>query len=136
MSEIEKMYENAGINLGCCKYAKYDYEGEEGIWYYCTKEGKECWTYPNGDADCVEKGYPTFTAEKQINLILCLSKRGIKFNCHSISSGYLLSKSKRKTSMRAGYKANNFPDLLAQHINYIWQDLTSEEKQQVKGILE
>ena len=68
MNEVEKLYENAGVK-GCCKYAKYDYEGEEGTWYYCTKEGKECWTYPNGDADCVEKGYPPFTAEKQIELI-------------------------------------------------------------------
>lgn len=66
MTEIEKLYENAGVKLGCCKYAKYGYEGEEGTWYYCTKENKECWTYPNGDADCVEKEYPPFTAEKHI----------------------------------------------------------------------
>jgi hypothetical protein len=134
------MYENAGINLGCCKYAKYDYEGEEGTWYYCTKEGKECWTYPNGDADCVEKGYPPFTAEKQIELIKWLGEldmleimRTIREDkAWIINSEYGMSGNvyKHTSSMKS------FEEALARLINSLWQDLTVEEKQQVKGILE
>jgi len=119
MSEIEKLYKNAGINLGCCKYAKYDYEGEEGTWYYCTKEGKECWTYPNGDADCVEKGYPPFTAEKQLKLIKWL-----------IIEGYI------EDMLTVQISEENFEACLADTFNELWQDLTEEEKQQVKGFLE
>jgi len=120
MSEIEKMYENAGCELGCCKNAEYGYEGEEGTWYYCKKEDKECWTYPNGDADCVEKGYPPFTAEKLINLVMFLINKG-DFNI-------------KKGSKDITFES--FTSCIAGLINNIWQDLSEEEKQQVKGILE
>lgn len=129
MNEVEKMYKLANVQP---QYKKR-IECKEG-----HSIGLPCGKSPCIDCDksVFEDVMPPFTTEKQLNLILCLSKRGIKFNRHSISSGYLLSKNKRKTSMRVGYKADNFPDLLSQHINYIWQDLTEEEKQQIKEILE
>ena len=122
MNEIEKLYENAGIELGCCKYAEYGYEGEEGTWYYCIKENKECWTYPNGDADCVEKGYPPFTAEKELKLI--------EFFISSIWWENL------KILYKTLDCSLNFENKLAQIVNYLWLSLSEEEKQQVKGILE
>lgn len=128
MNEIGKLYENAEVKLGCCKYAKYGYEGEEGTWYYCKKEGKECRTYPNGDADCVEKDYPPFTAEKQLELIKWLSsKYGIYLvDKYSIGAGTCIGEFCTK---------ENFEEALAGFINTLWQDLTEEEKEQVKGIL-
>ena len=142
MSEVEKLYENVGIKLGCCKYAEYGYEGKEGTWYYCTKEGKECWTYPNGNANCVEKDYPPFTAEKQIELIKWLSKR-----CFYIEISEMADKSygiafryqpadEYKNEQSECCTNKNFAEALAESINYIWQDLSEEEKQQMKGILE
>lgn len=117
MNEIEKMYENAGIKLGCCKYARYGYEGEEGTWYYCTKDNKECWTYPNGDANCVEKDYLTFTAEKQLKLIKWISAQQFHYILGRING------------------LHTFEASLARLINRIWQALSEEEKQQIKEIL-
>lgn len=118
MSEVDKLYENVGIKLGCCKYAEYGYEGEEGTWYYCKKEGKECWTYPNGNANCVEKGYPPFTAEKQLEIVKMIL----------FSTWW--------KNLKILQFSEKFDEGLAQIINSIWQDLTEKEKQQVKGILE
>ena len=132
MSEVTKLYENVGIKLGCCKYAEYGYEGEEGTWYYCKKEGKGCWTYPNGDADCVEKGYPPFTAEKQIELIKWLKDNRNFHTCGNWCT------SLDSTGETIEHRDSKFEEALAGLINQLFtaQDLTEEEKQQVKGILE
>ena len=124
MSEVEKMYENAGCKLDCCKYAEYGYEGEEGTWYYCKKEGKECWTYPKGDADCVEKDYPPFTAEKQLK-ILCF----IVNNKHSVTFHDQVFSGDRLT-------LEKIQENLAWAINRMWQSLTEEERKEIKEILE
>ena len=106
MSEITKLYENAGI--------------EPEINYVCDKEPCE-----QHSVDCqkcshlydTREDYPDFTAEKQIELIKwCLDNyRGYIFD--SIETEW-------------------FEEQLCAFINNIWQDLTEEEKQQVKGILE
>ena len=44
-----------------CKHAQHGYEGEEGTWYFCKKDNKECWTYPNSSSECVEKDFPPIT---------------------------------------------------------------------------
>lgn len=62
--------------------------------------------------------YPPFTAEKQIELIKWLI-------VHSPD-----------TCLEDEIIVCAFEDSLANIINTLWQDLTSEEKQQVKGILE
>ena len=84
MSEIEKMYENAGV---------------EPVYPYT-------------------KCYPYFTAEKQIELIKWLI-------VHSPS-----------TCLEDEIIVCAFEDSLANIINTMWQSLSEEEKQQVKGILE
>lgn len=132
MSEIEKMMQNTGCKLDCCKYAEYGYEGEEGTWYYCKKEGRECWTYPKGDADCVENKYPPFTSEKQIELIKWLARLEPVEIGYSSVYGYWVE---NQTDIRF-YFGDQFDNALASFINILWQDLTEEEKQQVKGILE
>ena len=72
----------------------------------------------------VEEGYPQFTAEKQIK-ILCFivnNKHSVTFH-DQVFSGDKLTLEKVQEN-------------LAWAINRIWQYLTEEEKQQVKGILE
>lgn len=81
----------------------------------------------------LEDEYPPFTAEKQLNLIIFLANREIVISPTYISSGYSLNNAIKIQSSR---NISSFADSLAQHINAIWQDLTEEEKQQVKGILE
>ena len=114
MSEITKLYENAGISRCCHASIKFD----------------DCIYSPS---DCGNYNYPDFTAEKQINLIIFLANREIRISPTYISSGYYLNNLNKIKSSR---NISTFENSLAQHINAIWQSLTEEEKQQVKGILE
>lgn len=110
MSEITKLYENAGI--------------EPEINYVCDKEPCE-----QHSVDCqkcshlydTREDYPDFTAEKQIELVCFLINRGVElsFNCEQ-------GKINTQVIQRG----------LAGLINNLWKDLTEKEKQQVKGILE
>lgn len=67
----------------------------------------------------VEMGYPPFTAEKQINLAQKLWE--LKPNVYPNFD--LLTN-------------HSYSEMIAELANHLWQDLTEEEKQQVKGILE
>jgi hypothetical protein len=102
MSEIEKLYENAGVLKECLSPC------------YINKTWRKAHNCPNCDN---RESYPPFTAEKQLELIKwCLDNyRGYVFD--SIETEW-------------------FEEQLCAFINNIWQDLTAEEKQQVKGILE
>ena len=125
MSEIEKMYESAGV----------DYE-ERYNNCILNKEG-ECKLKSSCDICKYSEEkyiYPPFTAEKQIELIKWLSEhylleiRRIK-DTHEYYIGF------------NGYKKRvwnatiNFENTLAKLINNFWQELTEKEKQQVRGIL-
>ena len=72
----------------------------------------------------IEEYYPPFTAEKQLK-ILCF----IVNNKHSVTFHDQIFSSDKLT-------LEKIQEDLAWAINRIWQDLTEEEKQQVKGILE
>ena len=111
MSEISKLYENAGIK---CLHPSG----------FCKHIGAICEV-------CERHKYPPFTAEKQIELIKWLSsKYGIYIvNLDKYSIGF-------GTCVGEFCTKENFEDVLAESINHLWQDLTEEEKQQVKGILE
>ena len=97
MSEITKLYENAGINRVCntCEL--------RGFKRLCPTK-----------ALCVRTN-PPFTAEKQLKLI--------KWFMHS----------EHFSPIR--FNVRWVVDDIASYINFLWQDLTEEEKQQVKGIL-
>ena len=111
MSEIEKMYENAGIEK-------------------CNRFLKPC-PFGNECDGCEHYWYPEFTAEKQIELIKWLARKGL------IQINYSSHQCYQFNSFRVGgdYKTD-ISEALASHCNNRWQDLTEEEKQQVKGILE
>ena len=127
MSEIEKMYENANITPDCTYLFLVDGNGENEAARTISIGSKA--DLKRLIVDCGVKGrvikstntlnpfYPPFTAEKQLELIKwCLDNyRGYIFD--SIETEW-------------------FEEQLCAFINNIWQDLTDEEKQQVKGILE
>lgn len=125
MSEIDKLYKNAGIKADriVC------YRGFDN----CIDNDFNCHCHNEKPCKDAAKIYPPFTAEKQINLILFLANREIRISPTYISSGYYLNNLHKIKSSR---NISTFENSLAQHINAIWQDLTPEEKQQVKGILE
>lgn len=84
------------------------------------------------DEDCVEdcldyeckncryNNYPPFTTEKLINLVMFLINKG-DFNI-------------KKGSVDITFES--FTNCIAGLINNIWQDLSEEEKRQIKGILD
>ena len=79
--------------------------------------------------------YPPFTAEKQVEIIKFLIGKHAQFD--------KLKNYKQQDVYAIYYECRYFPkqhlpfgEALAESINYLWQDLTKEEKQQVKGILE
>lgn len=124
MNEIEKMYKLANVQ----PYYKKRIECKEGY-----SIGQPCGKSPCIDCDksVFEDVMPPFTAEKQIELIKWLSsKYGIYIvNVDKYSIGF-------GTCAGEFCTKENFEDVLAESINHLWQDLTEEEKQQVKGILE
>lgn len=79
--------------------------------------------------------YPILTAEKQIELIKFLMKQE-DFSWTIAQQG-----KDTKYVFYVGYEYGSgdfkeFTEAIAGIINDLWQDLTPEEKQQVKGILE
>ena len=125
MSEVTKLYENAGIEpeyKDCCiitdKYLNYETELS-----YEDLMDKEC---PHNQ-ECTDECeyaynkiiYPPFTAEKLINLVMFLINKG-DFDI-------------KKGSVDITFES--FTSCIAGLINNLWQDLTEEECKQIKEIL-
>lgn len=79
--------------------------------------------------------YPPFTAKKQIEIIKFLIGKHAGFD--------MFKNYESKDLYMVHYECRYFPkqyfpfeEALAESINHLWQSLTSEEKQQVKEILE
>lgn len=109
MSEIEKLYENAGVNQVCntCELRGYK---------------RLCPT----KALCARTN-PPFTAEKQLELIKKLGNINI-----DIDNGCYMNSEILKVEAHC----DTFEETLAEFVNNLWQDLTEEEKQQIKERLE
>ena len=136
MSEIEKMYENVGIE-------KCNSRLKEIMPDVCLKN--------NGDEnykceDCEYNWYPDFDAEKQIELIKTIETKCDMVDCvqivyrpmedlWKITIIPVLEMAFEEMYLYFGCD-KDFSTALAMAINNLWQDLTEEEKQQVKGILE
>lgn len=110
MSEITKLYENAGIES--TGFNPYRLEDE----------------------------YPPFTAEKQIAIIKLISKQGqvIIENWEKDNRGFNVTfraNSNLRYITMDCITRKTVEEALAQIVNDIWQDLTEEEKQQIKEIL-
>ena len=103
MNEVEKMYENAGIEpINFAKQGAIDFTNTMEI------DGKR---------------YPDFTAEKLLDIIIFLINR---------KQPLLFSLSEERENISRTILEKG----LAEIVNKIWQELTEEEKQQIKNILE
>ena len=134
MSEITKLYENAGLsNMWVERYNDGYYEHER--YYNSYKEminnmmKANDWTLTEAQEvakrEC-RKEHPPFTAEKQISLIIFLSYKygkGLLINLRTMDKDIDI------------YDFELFGECLAKLVNELWQDLTEEEKQQIRGIL-
>ena len=116
MTEIEKMFENAGI---------------KGEWRdYRTKNGK-IYEGKNPENRNIRLCKPRFTAEKQIELIKWLAiNKGISINYDDRYSEWGMA-----TDMDGGHFFDNFEESLADLANTLWQDLTEQEKEEIRRIL-
>lgn len=127
MNEIEKLYENAGIKPIKQGYCDWDCDCPypDIINNGC---GDECpyWKYED------EANYPSFTAEKQLELIKWSARREPKVEIgYSSVYGYWVE---NQTDTRY-YFGDQFDNALASLINILWQDLTVEERKQIRDIL-
>ena len=153
MSEVEKMYENAGIEptyTDECHMADSYYSmakdlNERGILFddymkqECPYKNEVC--YETCPYAYNKEFYPPFTAEKQLELIKWLGhRRHIDINIYNIKGCTIYDISNDYDCILNEHKfmfdSNTFEDALAGLINQVWYSLTEEEKQQVKGILE
>ena len=142
MNEVEKMYENAGLsNMWVERYNDGYYEHER--YYNSYKEminnmmKANDWTLSEAreiaKREC-RKEYPPFTAEKQLNIIKWLLK---SYDIDFSQLGQRIDTSLDGINCISGSgSANTFEESLAQAINDLWQDLTEEERKQIKEILE
>lgn len=104
MSEIIKLYENAGI--------------EKIVTFTCH--------------NITHSSYPPFTAEKQIELIKWLIQKYKTISIeHKLNLFYV-----NIIDIYTGMVHIEFDETIAGLINNLWQNLTEEEKQQIKEILE
>lgn len=132
MSEIEKMYENAGIKKKYCGWL--DMGDLDCQMQYIICESLKEWeelvfsSRFGKTEEEPELKYPPFTAEKQIELIKILAKGEVKINNEDGEYEFSVIDTISDFS--------SFEESLADLANRMWQDLTKEEKQQVKGILE
>lgn len=106
MNEIEKMYENC------------NFEKSMGV-------GSPLVLHP-------------FTTEKQIKLIKLLAHKannGLLINIHITNGGASMVFDDLGDESTSASSFINFEECIAKLVNNLWQDLTKEEKEQVKGIL-
>ena len=126
MSEITKLYENAGLsNMWVERYNDGYYEHER--YYNSYKEminnmmKANDWTLTEvqevAKREC-KKEHPHFTAEKQLEIV-----KQILFSTWWMN-------------LKRLQFAEKFEEGLAQMINELWQDLTEQERTEIKRILE
>ena len=123
MNEVEKMYENCNIKPKQRGYCGWD----SNCPYPHHKCNDECpyWEYED------EAKYPPFTAEKQLELIKWLGIRDeFNFYQNKITKDWIFYDHEKDATHY------NFELGLASWVNYLWQDLTEEERKQIKEILE
>lgn len=127
MNEVEKMYENAEIKpkkecyYWSCPYSTGNVAEDKPI---NERNCKDC-SNPN------KKVYPPFTAEKQIELIKWLAKKYREIHIlNNEARGFAIG------IMGISFNLKHFEEIIAMVLNTFWQDLTEEERKQIKEILE
>ena len=141
MNEVEKMYENAGVEPDYDYFTFFDDKVHKiGRTMHLCKEELKHWL-ENYQKDYVaikvirvDKAYPPFTAEKQISIIKWLLE---SYDIGFSQLGQRIDTSLDGTNCISGLgSGDTFEESLAQAINDLWQDLTEVEKAEIKNILE
>jgi len=120
MNEVEKMYENAGIEKIFCPHKSE-----------CPYLGKEC-------NDCEIMSYPPFTAEKQLELYKYLCKPFLITTRYYFDEFSITAENTFEWKIMTKVSATDktYEECIAKLVNNLWQDLTEEERKQIKEILE
>lgn len=115
MTQIEKMFKNAGIKK-CNRMLPCPFKNE------CE--------------DCEFNWYPDFTAEKQIELIKFLGRiKDYTVEIDKFKGVYYVGCRKAGSNNKHWGCHNIFEESLAELVNDIWQSLTNQEKEEIRGIL-
>lgn len=113
-NEISKMFENAGFLKKQCK----DYS------CIVCEQNNSC-----------EK-YPPFTADKQIELIKFLgSLKDYTVETDKFKGVYYVGCREAGSNNKHWGSHNLFEEALAELVNDLWQDLTEQEKEEIRSIL-
>lgn len=137
MSEITKLYKNAGLsNMWVERYNDGYYEHEN--YYDSYKEmvnnmmKANDWTLTEAQEtakrEC-SKEFPPFTAEKQLEIVKFMLHKGVYYDTDCDTYWFHYTGEIENATYRP------FEEAIAEFINSLWQDLTEEEKQQIKEIL-
>lgn len=136
MNDIERLYKKAGItprrNWWCRRFDETSIADCNG-----TRNGeKECSKCEYGYIS--SEKYPLFTAEKQIELIKFITSLGVCEieNWNDKGFHFAIKRERIYPTMFLSLSNINLQETLSDVINNLWQDLTEEEKQQIKEIIE
>lgn len=129
MTEVEKMYENAGVEPYKYCYNCFDNNGK------IIKDSKDCPSRKSCCNTCDTPEY-NFTAEKQLAIFKMFCRRYLEVSQHVEENGDLCFGIKATVGDFAVSFNEDFTECLAGFVNYLWQSLTDVEKEQVKEILE
>lgn len=147
-SEVEKLYSLAGVEADYDYFTFFDDKVHKiGRTMHLCKEELKHWLenyqkdYVAIEVIRVDKVYPPFTAEKQLdieNVILQNKKnynKWIEYNINVYGEWVIRFV---RTDKFAPYIAlgKTRAEAFANVVNHFWQDLTEENKQQIKEILE
>ena len=121
MTEIEKMFENANIK-------------QDRMCEWTCKDSETC------NLNCKHYGsmqlyYPPFTAEKQLELIKWLSTKELKIRTNKQPYAIYIGILGNDNTCFFGCEGLYFEQTLAEVINNLWQDLTDQEKEEIRNIL-
>jgi hypothetical protein len=120
MTEISKMFENAGI---------------KGEWRdYRTKNGK-IYEGKNPKNRNIRLCKPRFTAEKQLNIFKMFCNRYLEISQHVEENGDLCFGIKTTVSDYIVAFDKDFAECLACFVNNYWSSLTDQEKEEIRNIL-
>ena len=166
MSEIEKLYENAGVEptiIDACTVEDKYWQNEELANKYGTFDmymNAKCGQQEDCTTLCscayTKEAYPPFTAEKQIAILMFIVNKFGDIGFQKMYSIRGNDENTRKDFIKClcdcehetldsrpvdfyyqnDASGDNFEESLAGLINNLWQDLTEEECKQLKDILQ
>ena len=122
MNEVEKMYENAEPDRNCNLYKHF---------MECPMKHTKC-------EDCENFVYPPFTLEKQLELYKYLCKPFLITTRYYFDEFSITAENtfEWRTMTKVSATGKTYEEWIAKLVNNLWQDLTEEERKQIRNILE